>query len=132
MSAMATVRHHVVVHATADEAWRLLGDPARVTEWFPGITGCEIEGTQRIVTLATGLSLPEELITVDGLQRRFQYSLRVPLVTSHLSTIDVLDIDEMRCVCSYSADAMPPVMALVIAGAAAEGLQRAKRLLEGS
>jgi hypothetical protein len=129
---MATVRHHVVVDAPADEAWTLLGDPSRLTEWFPGVTECVVEGTTRTITLATGLVMPEELITVDPIQRRFQYSLRTPLVTSHLSTLDVLEIDPDRCVCSYSADAVPPVMALVIAGAAAEGLQHARRLLEGA
>lgn len=131
MAAMATVRHHVVVDATADDAWALLGDPARLGEWFPGVTACEVEGALRTVTLASGLELPEELVTVDELQRRLQYTVRVPLVTSHLSTLDVLELDEKRCCCVYGCDAIPAVMALVIAGAGAEGLARAKTILEG-
>jgi hypothetical protein len=130
MDAMASVRHHVVIDVPAQEAWSLLGDPARLIEWFPGVVGCEVDGSTRTVTLATGLSMPEELVTVDALQRRFQYSVRMPIVQSHLSTIDVLALDDDRCVCSYAADATPPVMALVIAGAASEGLLAAKRLLE--
>lgn len=129
--AMATVRHHVVVDVPAATAWALLGDPSRVSEWFPGITGCDLDGTARTVHLATGLSMPEELVTVDALQRRFQYSLRVPMVRSHLSTLDVLELDDGRCCCVYGVDADPPVMALVIGGAAAEGLSRAKAALEG-
>lgn len=131
MAAMATVRHHVVVDASAADAWALLGDPARLAEWFPGVTACEVEGSLRTVTLASGLALPEELVTVDELQRRLQYALRLPLVTSHLSTLDVLELDEQRCCCVYGCDAIPPVMALVIAGAGAEGLARAKTILEG-
>jgi hypothetical protein len=128
---MATVRHHVVVDVPAAEAWALLGDPARVTEWFPGITGCVVEGTTRTVTLGTGISMPEELVTRDAVQRRFQYSVRLPIVRSHLSTIDVLELDAKRCCCVYGVDAVPAVMALVIGGTAADGLARAKSILEG-
>jgi len=130
MAPMATVRHHVVIEAPAAAAWRLLGDPARLGEWFPGVTACRVEGTVRTVTLASGLQMPEELLTVDALQRRLQYSLRVPLVTSHLSTLDVLELAQDRCCCVYGCDAVPSVMALVIAGAAAEGLERARTILE--
>jgi hypothetical protein len=132
MSAMATVRHHVVIDVPADDAWRLLGDPARLTEWFPGVTECVVEGSTRTITVATGLTIPEDLVTVDPLQRRFQYAVRLPLVRSHLSTIDVLELDASRCCCSYGVDADPPVMALVIGGAAAQGLARAKTILEGA
>jgi len=128
---MATVRHHVVIDVAAADAWDLLGNPRRAAEWFPGITSCVVDGATRTVTLATGLSLPEELVTVDELQRRFQYSVKMPIVRSHLSTLDVLELDEASCCCSYAADADPAVMALVIGGAAALGLARAKSMLEG-
>jgi hypothetical protein len=127
---MATVRHHVVVDVPAAAAWALLGDPTRVTEWFPGITACVVEGSTRTVTLGSGISMPEELVTIDALQRRFQYSVRLPIVRSHLSTIDVLELEAARCCCVYSADAEPAVMALVIGGTAADGLVRAKSILE--
>ncbi len=127
---MATVRHHVLVDVPAASAWALLGDPARVTEWFPGIVGCDLDGTSRTVHLASGLAMPEEILTTDSLQRRFQYSLRVPFVRAHVSTIDVLELDDARCCCVYGVDADPAVMALVIGGAAAEGLAVAKARLE--
>ncbi len=132
MWVMATVRHHVVVDASAADAWRLLGDPARLAEWFPGVEACTLDGTTRSVALATGLTLTEELVTVDPIQRRLQYSVRLPIVRTHLSTLDVLDLGDGRCCVSYGADADPPVMALVIAGAAAEGLDRARALLEAA
>jgi hypothetical protein len=132
MTTMATVRHHVVVDVPASSAWALLGDASRVAEWYPGITGCTIAGTTRTVTLGSGLEMPEEIVTVDELQRRFQYSLRVPLVKAHLSTIDVLELGERRCCCVYGVDADPPVMALLIGGNAGDGLLRAKAMLEGA
>ncbi len=129
---MATVRHHVIIDVPAAAAWALLGSAARLAEWFPGVVACDVEGTTRTVTLATGLTLPEEIVTVDELQRRFQYALKLPVITQHLSTIDVLELDHDRCCCVYGVDALPAVMALVVAGAAAEGLDRAKALLEGA
>lgn len=127
---MATVRHHVVVAAPPARAWALLGDPARLAEWFPGITGCVVEGRRRTVTFANGIELPEDLVTVDQLQRRLQYSVSLPVLRHHLSTIDVLDVDGDRCCCVYGVDADPGVMALVIGGNARDGLLRAKSLLE--
>jgi hypothetical protein len=132
MASMATVRNHVVIDVPAATAWKLLGDPLRITEWFPGITGCVIEGTTRTVTLGSGIEMPEEIITIDEIQRRFQYSLRVSLVRSHLSTLDVLDLDGSRCCCVYGVDADPAVMALLIGGNAGDGLVRAKAILEGT
>jgi hypothetical protein len=132
MAPMATVRHHVVIDVPAATAWKLLGDPSRIAEWFPGITGCTIDGNTRTVTLGSGLEMPEEIITVDQLQRRFQYSLRVPLVRSHLSTLDVLDVGPQRCCCVYGVDADPAVMALLIGGNAGDGLVAAKAMLEGT
>jgi hypothetical protein len=129
---MATVRHHVMIDVSAPAAWELLGTASRLGEWFPGVVACDVEGSIRTVTLATGLTLPEEIVTVDELQRRFQYTLKLPIITQHLSTIDVIEIDADRCCCIYGVDATPAVMALVVAGAAAEGLDRAKALLEGA
>ena len=44
----------------------------------------------------------------------------------------MIELDSERCCCVYGVDAMPAVMALVVAGAAAEGLDLAKVLLEGA
>jgi hypothetical protein len=129
---MATVRHHVIIDVPATEAWGLLGCASRLGEWFPGVVACDVAGTTRTVTLATGLTLPEEIVTVDELQRRFQYTLTLPVIRQHLSTIDVIELDADRCCCIYGVDATPAVMALVVAGAAADGLDRAKALLEGA
>ena len=71
-------------------------------------------------------------LRVDALQRRFQYSLKLPVISAHLSTIDVIELGTDRCCCVYGVDAMPAVMAIVVAGAAADGLDRAKELLEGA
>jgi hypothetical protein len=113
-----------------DEVWALAGDPARLAEWFPGIVGCTVDGTTRLVTTASGIAMPEEIVTQDPLQRRFQYRITAPIVRQHLSTLDVLDLGDGTSVVVYSADADPAPMALILAGAAGNALEHLRRLLE--
>jgi hypothetical protein len=127
-----SVRREVRIRRPADEVWALLGDPARIHEWFPGIVEATVEGTTRTITTGSGLPMPEEILTNDPLQRRFQYRLTVPVVKEHLSTLDVLDLGDGTSLAVYAADADPNTMALIIAGAAGNALEHARDLLEGA
>lgn len=115
----------------ADEVWALVGDPGRIAEWFPGIVGCTVEGDSRVITTVSGLSMPEKIVTLDPLQRRFQYQLTGAVVREHLSTLDVIDLGDGTTELVYSVDADPATMALVIAGAGGNAIDVARRLLEG-
>lgn len=121
---MGTVRRHVFIDASADEVWALVGDPARLHEWFP-ITDCEVREGKRWIGLASGLRFEEDIVTLDHDLRRFQYSIvNNPIVKSHLGTVDVIPDGDARCLVVYSTDLDPEVMALLIAGAAGAGLER--------
>ena len=126
-----SVRRYVRINRPADEVWPFIGDPARLPEWFPGIVDAQVDGATRVITTGAGLPMPEEIVTNDPIQRRFQYRLTGPMFREHLSTLDVLDLDDGTCVVSYSADADPSVMALVIAGAAGNALHNLKTMCEG-
>jgi uncharacterized protein YndB with AHSA1/START domain len=127
-----SVRREVRIARPAGEVWSLVGDPARIAEWFPGIESAAVDGDRRTIVTGAGLSLPEEIVTNDPLQRRFQYRLRTPAVREHLSTLDVFDLADGTCLVSYGADAEPATMALVIAGAAGAALQHLRDLMEGA
>ncbi|HUY85528.1 MAG TPA: SRPBCC family protein [Acidimicrobiales bacterium] len=128
----ASVRRNVVINRKADEVWRIVGDPSRVQDWFIGIASSTVEGTTRVIVTNAGLSIPEEIITNDPIQRRFQYRIVAPMVREHLSTLDVIEIDDEKCMVTYSADADPAVMALVIAGAAGNALKHLRSQMEES
>jgi hypothetical protein len=130
--AFGSVRHHVRIARPAEEVWALVGDPARLPEWWPGIDACQVSGTTRVITLGSGIPMPEELLVVDPVQRRLQYRIAAPMFSFHRSTLDVLDLGDGTCVVVYAADADPRTMALVIAGAAAGALDELKRIMEGS
>jgi carbon monoxide dehydrogenase subunit G len=125
------VRRHVRIGRSAAEVWDRIGDPARLHEWFPGIASTQVDGTTRVVATAAGVPIPEQIVTNDPLQRRFQYRITGPMFRQHLSTLDVLDLDDGTCVVAYAADAEPSTLALVVAGAAGNALDHLRRLMEG-
>jgi hypothetical protein len=127
-----SVRRQVRIHCPADDVWAFIGDPARIAEWFPGITGATVDGTTRVITTGSGIPIPEEIVTKDDVDRRFQYRITGPMVREHLSTLDVLDLDDGTCLVVYAADAEPSTMALIIAGAAGNALEHLRDMMEGA
>jgi hypothetical protein len=129
---LGSIRHHIRIHRPAADVWALVGDPARLHEWFPGVTACQVNGTTRVITLGSGLPMPEEILVNDAIQRRFQYRITAPMFQYHRGTIDVLDLGDDTCVVVYTTDADPRTMALTIGGGTAGALDELKRQMEGA
>lgn len=125
-----SVRREVVIGVDADTAWRVVGRPELLHRWFPGIVACEVAGDVRTVTLATGLTLDETILTCDPLQRRFQYRIAGGFFTEHLASLDVIPLDDATCMVIYASDAAPATMAVVLGGATGGALVELRRLLE--
>jgi hypothetical protein len=109
----------------------MVGDAARIPEWFPGIVAAVVDGDTRTITTGAGIPMAEQF-WADPLQRRFQYRITGGLVREHLSTLDVLDLGDGSSLVVYGVDADPNTMALVIGGAAGNALEHLRDLLEGS
>ena len=128
----ASVRRQVRIACPPDDVWALVGDPGRITEWFPGIDAVTVDGDTRTIVTGSGLPMPEQIVTCDPLQRRFQYRITAPMFREHLSTLDVLDLGDGTSLVVYAADADPATMALVIAGAAGNALDHLRTIMEGT
>jgi len=126
------VRRQVIVDRPVDAVWAVLGDPATIADWFPGMVDATVEGTVRTITTESGLPLPEEIVTNDAIQHRFQYRVTAPFMTHHLGTIDAFDLGDARTLVSYATDATPDAMALIIGGATGNALKELKRQLENA
>ncbi len=126
----ASVRRQRRIAVPADRAWAIVGRPELLHLWFPGVAECSVEGDRRTITLGTGISLPEELLTNDPLQRRFQYRIAGGLFAEHLGTIDVIELDAASCLVVYASDADPATMAIVLGGATQAALDELARQLE--
>jgi carbon monoxide dehydrogenase subunit G len=127
---MGTVRRQIEIDRPADDVWALVGDPTTIDQWFPGIVDCTVDGTIRTITTNSGLPIPEEIVTIDAIQRRFQYRVTAGFVQHHLGTIDVFALDDGHTLVSYSTDAEPDAMALIIGGATGAALAEIRRQLE--
>lgn len=125
----ASVRREVRIARPAAEVWRVVGDPAGVHRWFPGMADSSVDGAVRVITTDSGLPLPEEIVTLDHLQRRFQYRVTAPMFRHHLGTIDVHDLGD-ECLVVYATDAEPAAMAAMVGGATGAALLELRRLLE--
>jgi hypothetical protein len=126
-----TVRRQVRISCSPERIWELVGDPGRIQEWWPGIVSSTVDGTARTIITAGGLPMPEEIVTNDALQHRFQYRITAPMFRDHLSTLDVLDLGDGTSLAVYSADADPAPLALIIGGAAGSALDNLRTMMEG-
>jgi hypothetical protein len=127
---LGSIRHETRIRRSADDVWELVGDGGRLHEWFPGITSSPVDGTSRLITTDAGLPIPEAILVVDPVQRRFQYRVTAPMFRHHRGTIDVIDLDGTTCLVVYSTEADPRAMALVIGGATAGALDELRRQME--
>ncbi len=127
---LGSLRYEIRIDRPAADVWELAGDPTRLHEWFPGITNCVVDGTTRIITLGSGLPMPEEILVRDETRRRFQYRITAPMFKHHRGTIDVIDLGDDTCLVVYSTEADPRTMALTIAGGTAGALDELKRQME--
>jgi hypothetical protein len=127
---LGSIRHETRIRRAADDVWQLVGDAARLYEWFPGIASSPVDGTTRLITTDAGLPMPEEILVVDPVQRRFQYRLTAPVFRHHRGTIDVIDLDAATCLVVYSTEADPRAMALVIGGGTAGALDELRHQME--
>jgi carbon monoxide dehydrogenase subunit G len=121
-----------VIAAPADRAWEMIGRPERLGEWLPGVTECSYADGVRRLTLRSGITFEEHIVTNDALARRFQYRVVGGIFTEHLATVDVIELDADHCVVTYATDADPAPMAIVLGGAIGAGLEELRRQLEGA
>lgn len=129
---MGSVRRQVRIARPAEAVWAVVGDAAGLHRWFPGIVESPVDGSTRVITTGTGLSIPEEILTNDPILRRFQYRIASGIVQSHLGTIDVFDLGDGTTLVSYATDCEPDAMALMIGGATGAALAELRRQLEAT
>jgi uncharacterized protein YndB with AHSA1/START domain len=77
---MASLRYERRIAASVDAVWDVVRRPESIPNWFPGIVSCTVEGNIRTIRTAAGLQMPEEILTIDPMIRRFATA------SSHRST----------------------------------------------
>jgi hypothetical protein len=107
---MASVRSEVLLESPIDAVWALVGDPARIAEWYPSIDEAVVTPGRRTVTIGDA-TVEEDVLTLDDEQHRFQYAIRSGFpVTHHLGTVDAIAVGD-RTLVVYGTDVEPDAFA---------------------
>ena len=129
---MASLRSHARIARPADEVWKVVSDAAGISAWVPGIEQATAANGKRSCTLAGGMALEEDVVTVDDELRRFQYRITDGMpVEHHLGTVDVLE-DGDGALVVYSTEITPDSLADLMRPAIEGGVQGLKAHLESA
>jgi hypothetical protein len=121
---MASIRKEFELDAPAAEVWAAFRDVGNVhTRLAPGfVTGCTMDGPDRIVTFANGFVAREVIVDVDDAARRLAYSARSERLSHHNASFQVLDAGPRACRVLWHADVLPDAAANVVAGMMEQGV----------
>lgn len=128
---MAHIRKEISIDARPEDVWDALRDwGALHTRLVPGfVTDCRLDGEDRIVTFANGLTVRELLVDRDDDARRLAWSVREGPYSHHNGVAQVLaDGDGTRFV--WTADLLPEESATPTAEAMGRGVEVVKQTLE--
>ena len=132
-SPVGSVRCQVRIACPAAAAWARIADAGTISDWFPGMSDSWMAGDtwERHIVMGTGVEVVEDVVNVDGVQRRLQYRIRPNfLIHEHVATVDVLDDGADACIVVYATEMTPRPLALAISGGTYDAIHELKRQLE--
>jgi hypothetical protein len=128
---VASITREVLIHARPRDVWDALRDWGALHERLaPGfVTDARLDGEDRIVTFASGLTVREVLVDLDEDSRRLVWSVRDGPYSHHNGAAQVFDDgDGARFV--WVADLLPDDLADRTAAAMEQGLGVIKTTME--
>jgi hypothetical protein len=129
---MASIQKEVPLEASPAEVWDVVRDIGAVhTRFAPGfVVDTAMDGVDRIVTFANGFVAREVIVDIDETRRRLAYSVRSERISHHNASFQVLaEGGGSRLV--WIADVLPGAAAVTVAAMMEDGIQAAKRALNG-
>lgn len=129
---MASIHRETQINVPVEKVWAALADLGELhTQLVPGfVTNCVLDGGARMVTLANGLTVREQIIDVDAERRRVAWSAQGANLTHYGASAQALSRGGNTCRVVWPADLLPHVAAPAIAGMIEQGLCVMKRHLE--
>jgi hypothetical protein len=129
---MASIHKEIHINADADDVWAALRDWGAIHERLvPGfVTACELDGADRIVTFASGLTVREVLVDADDERQRLVWSVVDGPYTHHNGVAQVDATNNGTTLFTWTADLLPDAAAGPTAEAMQVGIETVKRTLE--
>jgi hypothetical protein len=103
--------------ASVDEAWSAVADVSALDAWWPGVEVCTVVGDHRSCTVEGGVTIEEEIRSVDVDRRRLEYALvGAPMpIEFHRAVVEVLSDDAGNgSVLRFTVDVEPEAVATMM------------------
>jgi len=137
---MASIELSIPVATTPESAWEAVRDFGAVDRRLvPGfLTGCSVDGDDRVVTFSTGAVARERLVPLDDDRRRLVYSVVDGAIglTHHQASVEVVDTgsgsadgEPRVSTIRWSADLLPDDLAPTVRAMMAQGAAAIARTL---
>jgi mxaD protein len=79
-AAMPRLHNSILIKATPDEVWAVVGDLQATPQWIPGITSVDVDGELRVCQTADGNEIRERIFDYSAEGRTWSYEQsQVPL-----------------------------------------------------
>lgn len=135
---MVRLHNEIMVKASPEAVWGVVGNLADAASWVPGVTAARLDGERRVCSTSDGGEIEEEITAYSAEQRRYDYRhVRVPLpVTSSRGTLSVAsDPAGARVIWDAELDPLDPSQAdglwPMVDAAYKEALDRLRHRIEG-
>ena len=134
---MLQLRNTIVIDATPDAVWDVLGDLAATTEWLPGTVAGRMDDDVRTCRTADGFEIREQISEYSAERRRYRFRhLAVPMPIRDSSGVFTVEPsgDGAQVVLETSFDALDDAaeeqIAEMMEGAFEQSLASLKRRVE--
>jgi carbon monoxide dehydrogenase subunit G len=106
---MASIRKEISVNANVKQVWDAMQDIGALhTRLVPGfVLDTQLVPGARIVTFANGLTVREQIVTIDHNARRLVWSATGGMLTHHNGSAEVLEDPDRRTRIVWTADLLP-------------------------
>lgn len=120
-----------MLSTSPETAWQAFCDVGAVhTRLAPGfVTDCRMDGPDRIVTFANGLTARELIVDVDNQARRLAYSARSERLKHHSASFQLFP-EGAGCRVVWIADVLPHEAAVAVGAMMEEGCRAMCAALE--
>lgn len=130
---MATIRKELRVATSADAAWDAARDFGRLHERLvPGfVTDTRLEGADRLVTFASGVTLRERLVSRDDAQRRLVWAIVDGPYAHHNGSLEVHEDGDGGARLVWTSDLLPDELVAPTSASMDQGIAAMARALGG-
>ena len=126
---MATIHREVAIACDPEKAWNELRDFGAAGRLFTGVLlDCRESGGRRTVTFANGLTVDEQLVTIEDARRRLAYAV-LDRFAHHNASMQIVPAGE-GLTFVWTSDFLPDEAAARIEPLVDAGCEAIKRSLE--